>query len=54
VGRNHDPGPGEIWRRYATDIRGARSVPSGHYLMDEAPEETYRELREFFVGGELG
>src|SRR3954447_12777471 len=32
VGRNHNPGPGEIWKAYATDIRGARTVPSGHYL----------------------
>jgi haloacetate dehalogenase len=53
VGRNRKPDPGEIWQRYAADIRGARSVSSGHYLMDEAPEETCRELREFFVGGEL-
>jgi haloacetate dehalogenase len=53
VGRNTNPGPGEIWQRYASDIRGARSVPSGHYLSEEAPDETYKELREFFVKGEL-
>jgi haloacetate dehalogenase len=53
VGRNHDPGPGEIWQRYATDIRRAHAVASGHYLSEEAPDETYKELREFFVGGEL-
>jgi haloacetate dehalogenase len=53
VGRNHNPGPGEIWKAYATDIRGARSVPSGHYLSEEAPDETYAELRAFFKGGEL-
>jgi haloacetate dehalogenase len=53
VGRNSKPEPAEIWKRYATDIRGARSVPSGHYLMEEAPEQTYKELREFFIGGEL-
>jgi haloacetate dehalogenase len=46
VGRNHQAG--DIWKRYASDIRGARAVPSGHYLMEEAPEETYRELRDFF------
>ena len=49
VGRNHKPGPGEIWQRYATDIRGAKALPCGHYLSEEAPEETYRELREFFT-----
>jgi haloacetate dehalogenase len=54
VGRNHNPGPGEIWQHYATDIRRAVALPSGHYCSEEAPEETYRELREFFVGGELG
>jgi len=54
VGRNHNPGPGEIWKAYATDIRGARTVPSGHYLSEEAPEETYAELQAFFKGGELG
>ena len=47
VGRNHKPA--DIWKAYATDIRGARSVPSGHYLSEEAPEETYQELREFFL-----
>jgi hypothetical protein len=29
-------------------------LPCGHYLSEEAPEETYRELRQFFAGGELG
>jgi haloacetate dehalogenase len=51
VGRNHKPA--DIWARYATDIRGARPVPSGHYLSEEAPEETYQELRAFFKDGEL-
>jgi haloacetate dehalogenase len=47
VGRNHKPA--DIWANYATNIVRAGSVPSGHYLTDEAPEETYRELRDFFV-----
>jgi haloacetate dehalogenase len=38
-----------IWPRYAADIRGGKAVPSGHYLSEEAPEETYQELRAFFV-----
>ncbi len=54
VGRNSNPGPGEIWQRYAADIRGAKALPCGHYLSEEAPEETYKELREFFAAGELG
>jgi haloacetate dehalogenase len=51
VGRNHDAE--QIWRRYASDIRGAKALPCGHYLSEEAPEETYRELRDFFAAGEL-
>jgi hypothetical protein len=47
VGRNHKPM--EIWPHYASDIRGGKALPCGHYLSDEAPEETYRELREFFA-----
>ena len=50
VGRISRPAPAEIWQRYAADIRGAKALPCGHYLSEEAPEETYKELREFFVG----
>jgi haloacetate dehalogenase len=46
VGRLHKPA--EIWPRYAADIRGAKALPCGHYLSEEAPEETYSELRAFF------
>jgi haloacetate dehalogenase len=48
VGRNHKPL--EIWSKYATDIRGGKAVPSGHYLSEEAPDETYAELRAFLAG----
>jgi haloacetate dehalogenase len=51
VGRNHDSM--KIWPRYASDIRGGKALPCGHYLSEEAPEETYRELRDFFAAGEL-
>jgi haloacetate dehalogenase len=47
VGRNHDSMG--IWPLYASDIRAGKALPCGHYLTDEAPEETYRELREFFL-----
>jgi haloacetate dehalogenase len=47
VGRNHKPA--EIWARYANDIVAAKALPCGHYLSEEAPEETYRELRDFFT-----
>jgi len=51
VGRNHKPA--EIWKDYATDIRGAKALPCGHYLSEEAPEETYAELRAFFAEGKV-
>jgi haloacetate dehalogenase len=47
VGRNHDAAA--IWSRYATDIARTATVPSGHYLQEECPDETYSELRKFFV-----
>jgi len=35
------------WRERATDVRG-RALPCGHYLPEEAPEETLQELLRFF------
>ena len=48
VGRNHKPGPAEIWRNYASNIVGAEALPCGHYLSEEAPKETTDALRAFF------
>ena len=50
VGRNHKPGPAEIWQRYASNIVAAKALPCGHYLSEEAPAETTAALREFFSG----
>jgi haloacetate dehalogenase len=36
-----------IWRDWADDVSG-RALDCGHYLAEEAPEETYSELRRFF------
>jgi haloacetate dehalogenase len=36
-----------VWRGWAGDVRG-RALECGHYLPEEAPEETYSELRAFF------
>ena len=47
VGRQNDPPA--IWKHYATDIRDAQALPCGHYLSEEAPEETYRAMRAFFT-----
>jgi haloacetate dehalogenase len=47
VGRNHDSM--RVWPRYAADIRDGKPLPCGHYLTEEAPDDTYRELRSFFM-----
>jgi haloacetate dehalogenase len=49
VGRNHDAA--DIWSRYATRIERTATVPSGHYLQEECPDETYAELQGFFSSG---
>ncbi len=38
-----------IWRDWADDVRG-RAIASGHYLAEEAAEETCAELHAFFTG----
>ncbi len=38
-----------IWRDWANDVRG-RALDCGHYLAEEAPEETLAELTAFFGG----
>jgi len=47
VGRIHRPA--QVWPAYATDIRDAQALPCGHYLSEEAPEETYQAMRKFFT-----
>jgi haloacetate dehalogenase len=51
VGRNHKSM--DIWPLYASDIRAGKALPCGHYLSEEAPNETYEELRALFAAGEL-
>jgi haloacetate dehalogenase len=43
-----------IWPRYAADIRAGKALPSGHYVNEEAADETYAELCAFFTAGDLG
>jgi haloacetate dehalogenase len=45
VGRSYDVL--EVWRRYAREVVG-RALPCGHFLPEEAPEETLEELLAFF------
>jgi haloacetate dehalogenase len=35
-----------VWRGWADDVRG-RAIDCGHFLPEEAPDETYEALREF-------
>lgn len=39
----------EVWRGWAEDVRG-KSIDSGHYIPEEAPEDTLAEVRVFFDG----
>ena len=40
-------GPLEVWRRWATDVSG-HAIACGHFLPEEAPEETAEALDGFF------
>ena len=46
VGRLFDPLA--LWREKAADVRG-RALPCGHFLPEEAPEETLSALLEFLA-----
>jgi haloacetate dehalogenase len=37
-----------VWRRHADNVHG-QAIASGHFLPEEAPDETYRALRAFFA-----
>lgn len=38
--------PLDVWQRWATDVTG-QGLDCGHFVMEEAPERTLEELREF-------
>jgi haloacetate dehalogenase len=40
--------PLAVWREWADDVRGG-AVPGGHFLAEEAPEETLRQLLAFLT-----
>ena len=40
--------PRTTWPQYAESIVRMQALPSGHYPSEQAPEETYAELRGFF------
>jgi haloacetate dehalogenase len=37
-----------VWRDHAGNVQG-HAIASGHFLPEEAPEETYRALKDFFA-----
>jgi haloacetate dehalogenase len=41
--------PAAIWKRWTTDLRGAR-IASGHHMAEEAPEALAAELLAFLAG----
>jgi haloacetate dehalogenase len=38
-----------VWRNHAENVRG-HPIDSGHFIPEEAPDEAYSALREFFAG----
>jgi len=38
-----------VWREHGENVTG-HGIDSGHFLPEEAPEETYRALHSFFAG----
>jgi haloacetate dehalogenase len=38
-----------VWREYANDVRG-KPLDAGHFLAEERPEETAREVKRFLKG----
>jgi len=46
TGKHYDPPA--VWPRYCSNIARMQSLPCGHYPSEQAPEQTYEELRRFF------
>ena len=40
----------QAWSSYVTNLVRCVALPCGHYPAEQAPEETYTELRKFFTG----
>ena len=38
----------EVWRTWCDDVRG-HAIDAGHFMAEEAPDETYAALRGFFA-----
>ena len=42
--------PRTAWPQYSSNILRIRSLPCGHYPAEQAPDEVFEELHEFFKG----
>jgi haloacetate dehalogenase len=40
-----------VWRDHAEDVRG-HAIDSGHFIPEEAPDDAYHALRDFFAADE--
>ena len=38
-----------VWRDHAENVSG-QAIASGHFLAEEAPDDTYSALQDFFAG----
>jgi haloacetate dehalogenase len=41
----------KAWSPYVTDLVGCVALPCGHYPAEQAPDETYARLLDFFGAG---
>jgi haloacetate dehalogenase len=52
-GRQSSQGSGydvlAVWREHAENLRG-HAIDSGHFIPEEAPDDAYQALRDFFAG----
>ena len=46
----HHYDPRQAWSRYCSRIVRMQALPCGHYPSEQAPDDTYRELYQFFRG----
>jgi haloacetate dehalogenase len=38
-----------VWRKFASNLVDAQPLPTGHYLMEEAPDRLLEHFTRFFV-----
>ena len=43
------PESAKMWPQFASNIVDTQSVPSGHHMQEEAPDQVYEHLAKFFA-----